>query len=212
MNDPLELLDRLATRKRRRLLNVFFGAASGRPESAFVSALAAEAGTPDREPDFFAVDVELDAIASAFLGASFFGDPELPPFHDKRGIVAFDGLCVDAVAAYRREGEGSPIALILMEAKSSGKWGGRNFRVLTARLRDVFGEDGKGLIGAAPIFVALGPDRPVPTKTAAWAPWMRRGDGSSLWLPYGRTKEELRTIRCDRRGRPRRMGDCWKIV
>ncbi len=212
MYDPLEILDRLSTRKRRRLYSLLFGNSALRPSQEMLAAIADETSVPDRVPDFFGLDVEIDALIAAFLGAKTYGDSEAPPIHDRRALLEFDGLAIDAVAAYRGEQEGDPITLVLLEAKASGKWGGRSSRILFARLREAFGEDGTGLPGARPLLITLCPDRPVPAKTAAWAAWMKNEDDSGRWIPYGRKKDEIRIVRCDRRGHPRRIGEYWKLI
>jgi hypothetical protein len=125
-------------------------------------------------------------------------------------MMEMDGACLDALLAARSR-DGS-FDLVFFHAKLSGRWAGRSFRRLAGRLRHVFGEDGAALSGVRPRFVAIGPERPGPSMTAAWPAWMRRPDGAAFWLPLSRAKDELRIVRCDKRGRPRRIGEFWKLA
>jgi hypothetical protein len=229
--DPLQLLARIAPRKRRRMLSLFFGSSRVVPSSAFLKTLAVEipelsaaivaediAAEDIAAADdglFYAIDVELDAIYAAFTavdaeGHAGAGDPAAAPIDDRRGMMEMDGMCADAVLGIRAE-DGT-VDLVLFSAKVSGKWSGRRFRRLSDRLRRVFGEDGTALSGVRPHFAALGPERPGPLQTAAWPAWMRRDDGTAAWMQLEKAKEELRVVRCDRRGRPRRIGEFWKLA
>lgn len=221
VHDPLDILARIAPRKRRRMLSLFFGSSRIVPSAGFLKTLAAE--IPELAADlaaagddlFYAIDVELDAIYAAFTAVEAEGvagatDPAAAPVDDRRGMLEMDGMCADAVLGFRAK-DGTT-SLVLFSAKVSGKWSGRRFRRLSDRLRRVFGEDGSALPGVRPRFAALGPERPGPVQTAAWPGWMRRDDGTAAWMQLDKSKEELRVVRCDRRGRPRRIGEFWRLA
>lgn len=216
--DPFDLLSRVGLRKRRRLLPFFFGSSVRIPSSEFLRALDGETsmlpdGTPSPSfavlpPEFFAVDIELDAVFASFSVRG--SDPDrMEPVDDRRGFLELDGITLDAALA-RKLPDGS-VDLVLFAAKTSGKWAARRFRRISDRLRRVFGEDGRALGGVQPRFVALGPERPGPAQTTAWPRWMCRADGASRWIEYGKNPQELAIVRCDKKGRPRRVGEYWKL-
>lgn len=215
MTEPLEILTRVGVRKRRRLLPLFYGPAVTLPDAAFLKALDGELGEPGSSaptypfsidlPGFFALDVEVDSIYAAFTAIS----EDETPKEDRRGFLEVDGIAVDALLGRRRPG--AEVELVLLVSRFSGKWSSRRFRRIVDRLRRVFGEDGRALVGAFPRFVALGPERPSPAQTASWPRWMLRSDGTARWLPYGPAPGERKLLRCDRKGRPRRGGEFWKF-
>lgn len=212
MNDFLSILARLAPRRRRRVSRAICGPAAESPNPDFLKALASEldaAGfSPGAAPVFFAAELELDAVYAA-AGAAGRADSLETIYDDRRGMMEMDGLCLDAVLVY--EAPDGVAELVLVYAKLGGKWSGRRFRRLCVRLGRVFGERGDAFPSIRPRFVALGPDRPGPAQTASWPSWMRRGDGASLWLPFGKAADELSVARCDKRGRPRRIGEHWRF-
>lgn len=219
MTDPFDILSRANVRKRRRLLPIFFGPAVERPCASLLQALESELAEGEQlpgfvpfsaaSPEFFAIDVELDAVYAAFSAPAALGSGAAFPLEDRRGFLELDGIAVDA-ALGRRLPDGAS-ELVLFAARTSGRWASRRFRRIADRLRRVFGDDGAALPGVVPRFVALGPERPGPSQTAAWPRWMTRKDGTANWLAYGRASDELSPTRCDRKGRERRGGEFWRF-
>lgn len=216
MSDFIELLSRIAPRRRVRLARALFGSAALMPSAEFLRRLGGELsaagsdvdadGVFASDPVFFAPEIELDAVYAAALAAS---NDSRAVFDDRRGMLEMDGLSLDLALAYETGNGGH--RLVLGYGKLSGKWSGRRFRRLSDRLRRVFGEDGDAFPAVKPCFVALGPERPGPAQTASWPAWMRRPDGASYWLPLDKADDELELLRCDKKGRPRRIGDWWRF-
>jgi len=208
----IEYLSKIEPRRRSRVARVLYGSAALRPSSDFLAALRAELGAgPNavfaRDPAFFSPEIELDAVFAAAVASS--SDPSARVFDDRRGMLEMDGIFLDAALAFI-EDDGT-CDLVLASAKLSGKWSGRRFRRLSDRLRRVFGEDGTAFPSIRPRFVALGPARPGPAQTAAWPAWMRRADGAAHWLPFEKEPDELFIQRCDKWGKPRRIGTFWRF-
>lgn len=212
MTDFITAMSRLEPRKRRRLAAAFFGVAAARPSDELLRSLSLELSIPAAdfsflEPSFFGLEVELDDVYAAAVASSRIKETTI--YDDKSGMLESDGACLDAVFAYKRNN--GTIELVLCFAKLNGKWAGRRFRRLSNRLRRTFGENGDAFRGIVPHFVALSPVRPGVEQTSSWPAWMRRADGRSFWLPFGKDPDEIAIIRCDRKGRPRRIGNYWKL-
>ncbi len=217
--DPLELLARLAPRKRRRLALYALGPAASAPSPGFLAAVCAELGWDPRRPDFFGQDIELDAILAAFTVAA---SPEASVFEDRSGRMEMDGFKIDAFLAFRAKAasaaESAPpdetpaVDVVLIHARNAGKWTARRTKRLSERLRRVFGDDGRALGGARPHFLAVGGERPGLEATVAWPLWMRGRSGAAHWLPFEeRPQGEVAVLRCDRHYRPHRGGAYWKL-
>jgi hypothetical protein len=208
----LDLLARIQPTKRRRLRMELCGGDTA--SATLLQNLIAEFAipAPDRDaflaPAFFAADLELDAIYAACVVAAA-ATENRSLFDDSRGLMEMDGSRIDALLAYK-DAQGI-VNVVLMYAKPNGKWSSRRSRRLVDRLRRIFGDDGKVFAGVRPRFVAFCPTRPGPVQTAQWPAWMKRNDGSAYWLSHSRGKDELKIIRCDKRGRPRRIGEFWKL-
>lgn len=194
------------------------GTAATAASSDFIVAVCAKLGWEPRSPDFFGLDIELDAICAAFTASA---EPESKVYEDRRGRLEMDGFKIDAVLAYRRKtASGSvetppeaptSIDLVLLQARNKGKWTARRSKRISERLRRIFGADGNALSGANPHFVALGGEPPESTAMAAWPLWMAGESGVAHWLPLERSQREVSLIRCDRNLQPSPGGAYWKL-
>lgn len=212
MTDFIEVLSKIAPGKRARLSMRLFEERFRNPSPQFLQALGRELagdGDPYRyeSPAFFSIDTELDSIYCAAVAAAG-GDWE-GIYKDRGGLPELDGLRLDFVLAYRREG--GAVELVIGCAKLSGRWANRRSRRLSDRLKRVFGESGDAFASITPRFVALSPERPGRSRISSWPRWMRRDDDSSYWIAYRRNDEELKVVRCEKSGRSRAFGRYWKL-
>jgi len=211
VKDSLDILRRIVPRRRTRAALAIFGETLRLPGKEFLDALRNELSLDAAAPDYFSLDLELDALCAAFKAASQGGgEGTFPLVDDRRGFLEMDGFRFDAVLAYGGSAGTTELVLILSRAKAN--WSGRRMRRIINRLKHVFGNDGLGLSGAKPRLVLMSPERPSKDDTSYWPAWTVKADGSANWLPLEIPEGELRIQRCDKRGRRRRVGEYWRLV
>ena len=101
---------------------------------------------------------------------------------------------IDLLVAFRH---GDQHHLILVEAKAYSGWSNDQLKSKANRLREIFGDDGKGFGGVKPHFCLMGP-KSANIKTD-FPGWMKPG-GELLWIDLKLPNGRRQVNRCDKVG------------
>ena len=99
---------------------------------------------------------------------------------------------------------------MLIEAKGDTSWNERQLSSKAARLRGIFGYDGRVFPGVDPHFVLMSPRPPQGMDTVHWPEWMAPS-GVPHWMPLPVNQELLKPTRCDPQGNPTRRGTRLRV-
>ena len=142
---------------------------------------------------FVAMDYHLDwlyagltkwqAANAGVTGKSVFPNPwsEFPDIKGKKvKVVRGDSEDVDLLVAFRQGGQ---YHLILVEAKAYSGWSNDQLKSKANRLREIFGDDGKGFGGVKPHFCLMGPKESAGLNLESSPDWMKPIKWLTLALP-----------------------------
>lgn len=95
----------------------------------------------------------------------------------------------------------------MVEAKGATGWTNKQARSKAARLRSIFGGDGKRWPSIRPHFVITSPRMPRQLNLSVWPRWMKRPDGSPYWIEMPMPAGLMRPTRYGSKGKP-----FWKVI
>ena len=101
--------------------------------------------------------------------------------------------------------DGAATHLVLLEAKLETGWTNAQLGSKAARLKHIFGDDGRGHRTVQPHFVLLSPQPPQQLDTGKWPPWMTTPQGPR-WIELPRPPGLKQVYRSDEHRRQDRDG------
>lgn len=168
---------------------------------------------------FVAMDYHLDWIyASLILSRNVEGETPIPRVEGGINGTQED---IDLIIAYPDKNR-NKTNLIMIEAKGDTSWTNKQARSKAARLKAIFGEDGKIFDHVSPYFFIWSPNE-TGLDTKCFPKWALKNINSDTSM--GDEKYEFRhivlknmkknnlkkVVRCDNHGKASKYGDFWKV-
>ena len=149
---------------------------------------------------FVAMDYHLDWLQAALtLADNQDGESKFSNKGEKGPVIEGTQKDVDLLVAFKA---GETFHLILVEAKAYSVWTNDQLSSKAARLRTIFGEDGKKWSDVQPYFWTMAPRDPNKSKRLrreCLPKWMLNNDRELQWLRLQLPKSKRRMVRrCDK--------------
>ena len=206
MNQELSFIEWLETFNRKErffLIGWTLGKKRFRASKEFLDSISSLIEVEIPSNAFVAMDYHLDWLyASAFLSSGRSSHRNAYP--NRRGLVTGKPTDVDLLIAFRK---GPLNHVVMVEAKGATGWTNKQARSKAARLRSIFGRNGKRWPSIRPHFVVASPRMPRQLNLSVWPGWMKRPDGSPYWIEMPMPTDLMRPTRYDKNGKP-----FWKVI
>ena len=204
----IELLEKFNRKERFFLLGWTLGNRRFRASRTFLRSISSLLGIEIPPNAFVAMDYHLSWLyASVFLSSSKTGDRGV--YSNKNQLVTGTQEDVDLLIAFRR---GRTNHVVMLEAKGATGWTNKQARSKAARLRKIFGQDGRRWPSIIPHYVLASPRVPRRLDLNAWPGWMKRADGHPNWIEMPMPAGLIKTTRCDKNGVSDAEGSFWKVT
>ena len=150
----------------------------------------------DPEDVFVAMDYHLDWLQAALILAD--SKDSKSEFCNEGQIIKGTQEDVDLLVAFKANGMSH---LILVEAKAYSGWTNKQLSSKAARLRKIFGDNGKEWPNVQPYFYAIAPEESKGLDTHSLPKWMLDAHDKLQWLILELPKLDRRTVgRCNKDG------------
>lgn len=149
------------------------------------------------------MDYHLDWLHASLVLAhpAQYGDS---PFFNADSIITGNQRDADLLVAFKSADRHH---LIVVEAKGYGSWDNDQMNSKAARLKLIFGDDGKKYPDVEPHFSLMSPNESQHLGFADWPNWMLGGNGGKPYhLKMEVSSERRRAERCDEKGNPNATG------
>ena len=212
MTDLIEILESFNRKERFFLVAQALGCSnSGEPAFSLSGSFREELNKiiePTAIPEepamvFVAMDYHLDWLQAALILAHTSQDEKSKFCNEGKEGQVIEGTQrdVDLLVAFK---DGETFHLILVEAKAYSDWTNDQLSSKAARLRTIFGEDGKKWNDVQPYFCVMSPKESErlnrgPLLSGPLPKWMLDNKGKLQWLPLQLPKSKRRVVsRCDK--------------
>ena len=203
MTDFIEILESFNRKERFFLIAQALGlhADCGKPAFSLSDSFREQLNTKfdlkipqGSENVFVAMDYHLDWLQAA-LSLTYQSPDEDSVFPNEGKVIEGTQQDIDLLIAFRA---GKKFHLILVEAKAYSGWTNKQMCSKAARLRKIFGEDGKKWPNVQPYFYAIGPQESDGLKTGSLPEWMLNADRKLKWLHLKLPQKRRIVVRRDR--------------
>ena len=165
---------------------------------------------------FTAMDYHLDSIAAALVSykrgkiSDIFDNPRKQDNYSTQLVTGWP-QDIDLLVAFQMD---KIYHLIMVEAKGTTAWIGKQIDSKADRLEHIFGHDGNQYRDVRPHFCLMSPGKPRLRSTSNWPDWMTEPSppNEPYWLKLNWPSARQRVELCDDSGKRTELGRKFHIV